>query len=155
MLAEEGRESAREFLREIVAGLAEPAPGGEAARVAFLLGLDAIAQDLGSLQELSTVRRSVMEIRTRLLPPDHPDLLASKQDFAKTRYELGDIEGAHELFEAVLETMAERDVVMLRTLVDRKEADLASFLRAVGFQDAPLQALEMRVHAEQRRQGKP
>jgi len=59
------------------------------------------------------------------------------------------------LFEAVLETLAERDVVMLRTLVDRKEADLASFLRAVGFQDAPLQALEMRVHAEQRRQGKP
>ena len=59
------------------------------------------------------------------------------------------------LFEAVLETLAERDVVMLRTLVDQKEDDLASFLRAVGFQNAPLQALEMRVHTEQRRQGKP
>ncbi|HET9251792.1 MAG TPA: GNAT family N-acetyltransferase [Candidatus Eisenbacteria bacterium] len=49
------------------------------------------------------------------------------------------------LFEAVLENMTRRDVAVIRTLVDRKDSDLASFLRAVGFDNAPLQALERRV----------
>lgn len=49
------------------------------------------------------------------------------------------------LFEAVQGEMAGRDVTMIRTLVDKKDSDLASFLRAVGFQDAALQALEMPV----------
>lgn len=49
------------------------------------------------------------------------------------------------LFEAVLESMGRRDVAVIRTLVDRKDSDLASFLRAVGFENAPLQALERRV----------
>jgi len=39
--------------------------------------------------------------RTRLLPPDHPDLLTAKQDLALTWWELGDPAGASELFEAV------------------------------------------------------
>jgi ribosomal protein S18 acetylase RimI-like enzyme len=49
------------------------------------------------------------------------------------------------LFEAVQDQMAGRDVATIRTLVDKKDSDLASFLRAVGFQDATLQALEMPV----------
>lgn len=49
------------------------------------------------------------------------------------------------LFEAVLENMSRRDVLVIRTLVDKKDSDLASFLRAVGFDNAPLQALERRV----------
>jgi ribosomal protein S18 acetylase RimI-like enzyme len=49
------------------------------------------------------------------------------------------------LFEAVLENMARRDVAVIRTLVDKKDSDLASFLRAVGFDNAPLQAYERRV----------
>jgi ribosomal protein S18 acetylase RimI-like enzyme len=49
------------------------------------------------------------------------------------------------LFEAVLENMGRRDVVVIRTLVDKKDSDLASFLRAVGFDNAPLQAYERRV----------
>lgn len=49
------------------------------------------------------------------------------------------------LFEAVLENMGRRDVAVIRTLVDKKDSDLASFLRAVGFASAPLQALERRV----------
>lgn len=49
------------------------------------------------------------------------------------------------LFEAVQGRMADRDVATIRTLVDKKDSDLASFLRAVGFQDAPLAALEMPI----------
>src|SRR5215813_15549771 len=49
------------------------------------------------------------------------------------------------LFEAVLGHLKSRDVAMIRTLVDRADSDLASFLRAVGFENANLQALERRV----------
>lgn len=49
------------------------------------------------------------------------------------------------LFEAVLEQMRRRDAAVIRTLVDQKDAELGSFLRALGFQNAPLQALERRV----------
>ncbi len=51
------------------------------------------------------------------------------------------------LFEAVQEQMTSRDVTMIRTLVDKKDSDLGSFLRAVGFQEAALQALEMPIPA--------
>ncbi len=57
------------------------------------------------------------------------------------------------LFEAVQGRMADRDVAMIRTLVDKKDSDLASFLRAVGFQDASLTALEMPIPAGRRPQG--
>jgi len=49
------------------------------------------------------------------------------------------------LFEAVLENMGRRDVAVIRTLVDRSDSNLESFLRAVGFENAPLQALERKV----------
>jgi ribosomal protein S18 acetylase RimI-like enzyme len=47
------------------------------------------------------------------------------------------------LFEAVVAHMGERDVMVLRTLVGQKDEDLASFLRAVGFKNSPLTALEL------------
>ena len=47
------------------------------------------------------------------------------------------------LFEAVLAHMKERDVTVLRTLVGQNDEDLASFLRAVGFRNSPLTALEL------------
>jgi ribosomal protein S18 acetylase RimI-like enzyme len=49
------------------------------------------------------------------------------------------------LFEAVQAQMAGQGVKMIRTLVDKKDSDLASFLRAVGFENGALQALEMPV----------
>lgn len=52
------------------------------------------------------------------------------------------------LFEEVQAQMAGHGVMTIRTLVDKKDSDLASFLRAVGFENAELQALEMRVPAE-------
>ncbi|TMQ65232.1 MAG: GNAT family N-acetyltransferase [Candidatus Eisenbacteria bacterium] len=52
------------------------------------------------------------------------------------------------LFEAVQAQMAGHGVKMIRTLVDKKDSDLASFLRAVGFENAALQALEMKIPAE-------
>jgi hypothetical protein len=36
-------------------------------------------------------------------------------------------------------------VATIRTLVDKNDSDLAAFLRAVGFDNASLQALELRV----------
>lgn len=49
------------------------------------------------------------------------------------------------LFESVLDTMSRRQVTTIRTLVDRKNSDLAPFLKAVGFESSTLQALERRV----------
>jgi len=47
------------------------------------------------------------------------------------------------LFEAVVEHMKTRGATVLRTMVDPNDEDLASFLRAVGFVNAPLTALEL------------
>ncbi len=49
------------------------------------------------------------------------------------------------LFEAVVEHMKRRGATAMRTLVEKSDSDLASFLRALGFRDAPLTALEMRI----------
>ena len=51
------------------------------------------------------------------------------------------------LFEAVVAHMKERGATAVRTLVDQKDSDLASFLHAVGFKNAPLTALELRLEA--------
>lgn len=40
----------------------------------------------------------------------------------------------------------------VRTLVDRKDAGVAGFLRALGLSPAPLEALELRLDAESREQ---
>ena len=58
------------------------------------------------------------------------------------------------LFEAVLAHLKSKNVTMIRTLVDRSDSDLASFLRAVGFENATLQALERRVDGDQRPAGR-
>jgi ribosomal protein S18 acetylase RimI-like enzyme len=49
------------------------------------------------------------------------------------------------LFDAVKSHMARNEVATIRTLVDKSDSDLAAFLRAVGFENASLQALELRV----------
>ena len=49
------------------------------------------------------------------------------------------------LFGAVVDHMKQAGATTMRTLVEKNDSDLASFLRAVGFKDAPLTALEMRV----------
>ena len=50
------------------------------------------------------------------------------------------------LFEAVSAQLKAAGAATLRTLVDEKsDADLASFLRALGFKDAALTSLEMRI----------
>jgi ribosomal protein S18 acetylase RimI-like enzyme len=51
------------------------------------------------------------------------------------------------LFDAVKAHMVRNEVVTIRTLVDKNDSDLAAFLRAVGFDNASLQALELRVGA--------
>jgi ribosomal protein S18 acetylase RimI-like enzyme len=49
------------------------------------------------------------------------------------------------LFETAVAHLRGSGATMLRTLVGPGDEDLAGFLRAVGFQNAPLQALEMPV----------
>ncbi len=49
------------------------------------------------------------------------------------------------LFEAVVEHLKRQGAGTVRTLVEKSDSDLASFLRALGFKDAPLTALEMRI----------
>jgi len=49
------------------------------------------------------------------------------------------------LFESAASQLKSRGVTRLRTLVDRKDSDLATFLRAVGFENSALTALEMPV----------
>src|SRR5437867_12935242 len=49
------------------------------------------------------------------------------------------------LFEAVVEHLKQRGATAVRTLVDQKDSELASFLRAVGFENASLTALELRI----------
>jgi len=49
------------------------------------------------------------------------------------------------LFEAVVEHLKQQGAKTVRTLVEKNDSDLASFLRALGFNDAPLAALEMRI----------
>jgi ribosomal protein S18 acetylase RimI-like enzyme len=52
--------------------------------------------------------------------------------------------GRH-LFEAVVQHMRERGATAVRTLVNDEDEDLGRFLRAVGFVDAPMRALERRL----------
>jgi ribosomal protein S18 acetylase RimI-like enzyme len=49
------------------------------------------------------------------------------------------------LFEAVVEHLKQQGATTVRTLVEKNDPELAKFLRAVGFKDAPLAALEMRI----------
>jgi len=103
VLEEQGRDAARELLSETMENLGQPEPGAEAAHVAYLLELDRLAEELGSLKELRRLREAVFEIREEHLPPDHPDLLTAKLNLAGTRAALGDLAGARELEEEVLE----------------------------------------------------
>jgi CHAT domain-containing protein len=102
VLVDEGRDSARQLLRDIVERLEEPQCGNEAAHVAFLLELDGVAGELGSLEESRRLCERGLAVRSRLLPPDHSELLAAKQRLAAACYALRDLAGAKELFEAVL-----------------------------------------------------
>ncbi|HMI30307.1 MAG TPA: N-acetyltransferase [Candidatus Limnocylindrales bacterium] len=49
------------------------------------------------------------------------------------------------LFEAVVQHLKSQGATTVRTLVEKGDSELATFLRAVGFKDAPLAALEMRI----------
>ena len=49
------------------------------------------------------------------------------------------------LFEAVVAQLKGQGATTMRTLVEKNDTELSGFLRAVGFQDAPLVSLEMRI----------
>ena len=96
-------ELARGILKEVVADLDGLELGSDETRIVALLALDARGEMLGSLEELKILRRRLLEARTRFLPEDHPDLLASMRSVAWTKRHLGDLTGAHDLEEEVLD----------------------------------------------------
>ena len=106
VIAEKDLDAARELLHEVVTGFEAPVDGAEAARVVFLLDLDRFAVELGSLKDSLVLRGSLLELRTRILPPDHLDLLSAKEDLGLMRYMLDDLAGARELFQEVHEARA-------------------------------------------------
>ena len=50
-----------------------------------------------------------------------------------------------QMFEAMCRHFRGRGALVIRTLVDRKEAGVTGFLDALGFKPSPLQALEIRL----------
>ena len=130
-LAENDTEVARGLLRESVEALVEPRSDEEQGHIAFLVELDEYAERLGSVVEQRRLRELVLAIRTRLLPPDHPDLLRSKQKLAMAMSELGDLDPARSLFEDVLaayERMLPPDHPSLQAV----RTNLANVLYALG-----------------------
>ena len=105
-LQENDREGARERLREAVAALEDPEPGHEPSHIAFLLELDQLAHELGSLEESRRLCESVLRLRQRSLPADNLDLLMAKANLAVTKYALRDLAGAYALEEEVLAAWA-------------------------------------------------
>jgi len=82
-----------------------------AARIATLSELGDFAYDAGDLKGSERARRRALEIRTRTLPDDHPDVLKARQNLAQSIFELGDLVEARTLLEQVLD-------VYSRTLPD-------------------------------------
>ncbi len=100
-LREEGRDGARAMLQDVVPRLARPEAGEPYGHLGKLQELDRLAEDLESLPELRLLREAVLATREELSPPDDRSVLMAKLNLGWTRYELGDLAGAHELFEAV------------------------------------------------------
>ena len=63
---------------------------------------------LGNLAMAHALAEKVLEIRSRILPDDHPDLLAARLNFAVTIKALGDFAGARALEETVLEVCSRK-----------------------------------------------
>ena len=103
VLAQDGREGARELLRETVAELADPLPGEEQSHILFLLELDRLAKELECPEESRRLCEAVLGVRTRILQPDHTEVLEAELSLADARIALGDIQGARELEEQVHE----------------------------------------------------
>jgi len=148
-LADDDRDGARELLREIVSGLAEPDPGEDTSRLAFLLELDRLAEQLGSLEELERVREGALAIRAHLLPPDHVELIKAKGSLAVTKAMLGDLAGARQLQEAVLEAFTRLrppdDADLLKS-----KCNLAATLGTLGDLTGARQLLEEVLEAQTR-----
>jgi CHAT domain-containing protein/tetratricopeptide (TPR) repeat protein len=99
---EEDRQGARELLRETLAALSDPAPGGESSHVAFLRALDRLALEAGDLRAVLALRRLLVRTQERILSPDHDELLKAKWNLASTQAEAGDPSGALPIYEEVL-----------------------------------------------------
>ncbi len=102
--AEGAHEEARARVTALVDELASTSGARESRRVGETLWRAGhAAYHLSALAPADRAWAEAHEAWTRLLPPEHPDLLAAKGNLALTRKALGDLRGALELEEAVLE----------------------------------------------------
>ena len=114
---DEDLETARAKVAEAIAILLEEEDDRKS-RVTVLDRLGRFADETGDLRSAERAWRRVLEVRSRTLPDEHPDLQTTRRSLADTIYELGDLQGARRLEEKVLE-------VCSRTLPDN-HPDLAS-----------------------------
>jgi tetratricopeptide (TPR) repeat protein len=111
--------------------IAEIGKREDARALALLEDMGSFAQDLGDLHSAKEVRQRVLEVRSRTLPDDNPDLQSARRRLATSLRSLGDLQGARALFERVLE-------VFSRTLPDdhpdlqRARGNVAILMRELG-----------------------
>ena len=90
--------------------------------MALLFDLGRFAYDMGDLRASEKARRRVLEVRTRTLPDDHPDLQKARLNMGVTMHALGDLAGAKALLEKVIEvdsrTLPDDDPNLLMALQD-------------------------------------
>ncbi len=99
-------ELARGILQETVANLDQLGLEVDEVAVQALLALDRRAQQLGLLTDQRDLRASILDLRLRLLPPEHLLVHSARYDLALTAGELGDHAGALVLAKEVLEARA-------------------------------------------------
>jgi tetratricopeptide (TPR) repeat protein len=64
------------------------------------------ADEVGDLRSERAALERVVDIRTRTLEDDHPDVQTAREDLAVAKAKLGDLDGARELLEKVVEVEA-------------------------------------------------
>ncbi len=133
---EKNFETARTKVAEAIDLLLEEEDNNSKRHVAVLNELGRFAYYAGNLRAAERACRRVLDVRSRILSDDHPDLQAALHNLAVTTHALGDLPGARALQEKVLE-------VRTRTLPDNHpdlqgaRHNLAVTIKALGdLQDA-------------------
>ncbi|GEM_PF-5499021 len=110
LLEAEARRDAQDFaaarvaIRELIdRALVELAEREDAAAVGLVAELGRFAHHVGELKSAERARARVLEVQTRTLPAEHPDLQRAKGNLAVTIAQLGDLAGARAVEESVLE----------------------------------------------------
>jgi CHAT domain-containing protein/tetratricopeptide (TPR) repeat protein len=103
----------------------------DAEALELLEGMGSFAQECGELRSAERARRRVLELRTRTLPEDHPELQRARGNLAATIAALGNLQGARALQEKVLEVLS-RSLPEDHLELQWARHSLADTMRALG-----------------------